>query len=159
MSKGYKFDSSNNVLGSRGKILHLSNDRGYPVITINFNGRIRNIRVHRLKAFFLYGEKIFEQGIDVRHLNGDKMDFSDTNLILGTPSQNSFDRPQKERIEHSKKAADKQKRFNLNEINIIKQKNSQGITSISLAKEYGVAKSTMSYILNNKTYRDVNSAG
>ena len=101
----------------------------------------------------MFGDKIFDEKLQVRHLDGNKFNFKDSNISIGTQSQNSLDRPKKERTEHAIKAASVLRRFTKKEIETIISRNRYGESLNKLAKEYKTAKSTLSYIINKKTYR------
>ena len=62
---------------------------GYPTITISRHA----VRVHRLVAYQKFGNAIFEKEMQVRHLNGNKLDFSFQNIEIGTSKQNQLDKP------------------------------------------------------------------
>lgn len=55
----------------------------------------KNIRItiHRFVAYQKYGEKIFEEGIEVRHKDNDKLNNLDENILIGTHQQNMLDIP------------------------------------------------------------------
>lgn len=55
--------------------------------------KMRTIEVHRLAAYCFFGESAFTPGIQVRHLNGNRLDFSRKNIALGTPDENRNDTP------------------------------------------------------------------
>ena len=79
-------------------------DRGYPVISIPTGGSRGRypIKVHRLAAYQKFGDKLFEKGMQVRHLNGNKLDFSFENIELGTGKENCQDIPKEQRVRASK---------------------------------------------------------
>lgn len=53
----------------------------------------QRVSVHKVVAYALWGDAAFAPGVHVRHLNGDRGDASASNLALGTPSQNAYDKP------------------------------------------------------------------
>lgn len=70
---------------------------GYPLFNIRINGKCQTIPAHRLCAFQKYGEISFAYDC-IRHLDGNKLNFSLDNIELGTFSENQFDKPKSERI-------------------------------------------------------------
>lgn len=52
----------------------------------------KSVKVHKLQAYQKYGNKIFEKGIVVRHLDGNPLNNSWDNIAIGTPSDNQRDR-------------------------------------------------------------------
>ena len=156
VGRGYHFDCQDRLIGPYGKQIKLAYDKnGYPRITVKPKGFKSPIpiRIHRLKAYFLFGDKIFEKGLEVRHLNGNTRDYSDKNIVLGTKTENSFDRPVQERISHALKAAKMTRKLSENDVKEIIMKHHLGRSLRQLSKEYGASKSTMSYVINKKTYR------
>lgn len=110
------------------------------------------VLVHRFKAYKLYGNRLFEDGIQVRHLNGDKLDFSNDNILISTASQNMMDIPLEKRLYSARCAAAKKRKFTDGEVELIRAMVGFGIKAGRIARLYGVRKSTMSYIVNRKTY-------
>lgn len=62
----------------------------------------RRIRVHRLVAYQKYGDRIFEEGIQVRHFDNNSENNLDENIRIGTPSQNMMDCPEEDRKRRAK---------------------------------------------------------
>ena len=155
VKRGVHFEGSL-LIGLRGRALKIFHNEGYPAINVNICGKHFKIRVHRIKAYILYGEKVFEEGIEVRHRNSDKEDFSDKNIILGNRSDNIQDIPREYRIAYATNAASHLRKLNAEEIKHIRDRyNSGGITLLKLSKMYNVTKSTIHYIIKNVTYRNV----
>lgn len=67
---------------------------GYKNHHASFNGKRFSLKVHRLQAFIKFGELIYQDGIVVRHLNGNPADNSYFNIGIGTQSQNQMDIPE-----------------------------------------------------------------
>lgn len=72
--------------------------------TKTING-IYPVHVHRLVAYQKYGDKLFEKGIQVRHLDGDRFNNLEHNIALGSQRDNCFDIPKEERIRRAKHAS------------------------------------------------------
>lgn len=66
---------------------------GYPFV----NTREGQVYLHRAMAYRKYGNKIFAEGVVVRHKDGDKMNWSSRNIVLGTHSENMRDIPMETR--------------------------------------------------------------
>jgi hypothetical protein len=64
--------------------------RGYPQVILWRDGRGRTHSVHALVATTFFGPR--PQGLQVRHLDGDKFHNQVENLAYGTPSENQYDR-------------------------------------------------------------------
>lgn len=63
-------------------------------ICIKINKKPASIAVHRLQAFQKYGYKMFEKGVLVRHFDGDSLNNSWENILIGTDSDNKMDVPE-----------------------------------------------------------------
>lgn len=76
---------------------------------INTEGRIvfrpvigdTSCAASRLMAYQKYGDKIYEPGIGVRHLDGNCRNNSHQNIEIGTHSQNMMDIPPDRRLSHA----------------------------------------------------------
>ena len=49
--------------------------------------RTNHVKVHRLVAYQKFGDALFEEGIEVRHLDNNKLNNSEDNIALGTHQQ------------------------------------------------------------------------
>lgn len=74
------------------------NKSGYLTITPMHH---KKIKVHRLVGYQKYGYKIFEKGIVVRHLDGNKLNNTDENIAIGTQRENMLDIPKYKRVSKS----------------------------------------------------------
>lgn len=109
--KGYKV-IGNKVYSHRDKELKLLIlPDGYPTISVSISNEKRYpVKIHRLVAYQKFGDALFKKGIQVRHLNGNKLDFSFENIEIGTAKQNCLDKPKEQRLQASKKANSLMKR-------------------------------------------------
>lgn len=107
LDKGYSVDNDGNVWyqGKQRKLMNGS--RGYLEFSVRFDGykTPKNVPVHRLQAYQKFGDKVFADGIVVRHLDGNPHNNSIDNIEIGTQQDNSFDIPQQQRIAHAKHAS------------------------------------------------------
>ena len=159
LKNGYYINSSGNVISPLGIQRKIDYDHwGYPRFRIKFIGKVVNIYLHRIIAYKKYGEKIFEPGVQVRHKNNNKLDYSLENILIGTSSQNMMDIPKNSRIKKARLASSKLRRFTEGEVAELRKLNKHGISYNKLSKAYKVCKSTLSYIVNGKTYA-LNNAG
>lgn len=71
-------------------MLQTSDKRGYSMVQLSHANRTYNRFVHQLVAEAFHGP--CPEGLECRHLNGNKMDNRALNLKWGTQSENSFDR-------------------------------------------------------------------
>lgn len=57
------------------------------------NGKTYPVLIHRLQCYKKFGMSLFEKGIMVRHLDGNRLNNSVDNLVLGTSRDNQLDVP------------------------------------------------------------------
>lgn len=120
----------------------------YEVFSVKFEGSSYPIPVHKLAAFQKFGFRIFVADC-IRHLDGNPLNNAVSNLGLGSHRENAMDRPRKERELHARKAAEVLRLFS--PCTVITIRNSQESVT-QLAKRYGCAKSTISYLRRSVTY-------
>lgn len=90
MEGSYRVSSRGRVLSRRGILRKLNPDRrGYLQLHMTIGGRHVTRKVHALVALAFLGVR--PEGLQVRHLNGNKLDNRSANLAYGTPSQNTQD--------------------------------------------------------------------
>ena len=152
-NKGYRMNKAGEFFNPRGKIVKGSLSQGYrrfkKRIEGNYN-KYKYIKFSRFQAFLKFGDKIYEDGIVVRHLNGRRSDDSWDNIEIGTQSQNMLDRSPKERKAHAIKATKAMmKHKNVNEI--IKYHEKNGKSYKKTMKKFKISSTgTLHYILNNR---------
>lgn len=90
---GFRATSEGNIISHKGK--RVGSDRGDGRISFasikDDNGIRRMLLAHRFIAYQLYGDKIFEKGIIVRHLNDNPSDNRFENIAIGTRKDNARD--------------------------------------------------------------------
>lgn len=91
---GWTVDESGNILkGGKPCSYHLNN-HGYKCISVPYQFRkMKIVLVHRLAAYINFGKKLYENGIVARHLDGDKLNNSKNNIVLGSYTDNYNDIP------------------------------------------------------------------
>jgi len=115
--RGYVVTEDGILLNPKGiKIAGYLNHMGYYKTQIRVKGVITELCPHRLQAFQKYGNKLFEKGIIVRHLNGISTDNSWDNILVGTQSDNMLDIPEQIRIKKAKYAASFIKKYDKTEV-------------------------------------------
>lgn len=148
---GYRVDEDGNLINKKGKFLkgHLRN--GYYCFNVYSGTKRLFVRTHRLQAYIKYGDKMFDDGIIVRHLNGDSKDNSFGNISIGTQHDNMMDIPKNLRIAHAKKASSFTCVYSNKDVDDIKYLLSIGTTWKDVMKKYNItSKGTMSYIINKR---------
>lgn len=165
--KGYRVTEDGRLLGIRGEIgIRFRNRKNspikstaeYPVFFATIEGRSVTIRVHRLAAYCFYGDRLFDSGIQVRHLNANRLDVSRNNIALGTQSDNEAGKTEEMR-ERQRRSVIRRRLGQPSYTQTIKDENvfeiyrrvHQGELQKDLAREFGVAQSTVSMI-KTRTY-------
>ena len=94
--KGYRiingepYDPSGKLL----KVIKKNSYNWFSIRTGMRNNKFRNyVAIHRLIAYQKYGDKIFGEGIQVRHLDGNPSNNLDENIIIGTQSGHRYASP------------------------------------------------------------------
>ncbi len=159
---GYRVDDDGNIYGPKGRILKNSknNTTGYcHVVTFTklIDGTRRSLcfYTHRLAAYQWFGDATLADNVEVRHLDGNKLNNKRSNLALGTHSQNMRDVAPELRQKKAQKAADQLKALTPEQVLELRAMRAAGARYIDLMEIFGIAKSTVAYIVQRKTYRDV----
>ena len=91
--RGYRVTKDGQLIGLSNKVVGYDKGNGYECIRIYINKKYKNLLTHRLQAYQKYGNKLYEDGIVVRHLNSNSLDNSWDNIVIGTQSDNMMDIP------------------------------------------------------------------
>lgn len=154
-SRGYRISDAGEAFSPKGdKLNPCFGNTGYLRFSLKVSGEpVQHIPVHRLSAFQKFGYKIFNKGLEVRHLDNNKGNNKKANISIGTPHQNAMDIPKEARLQKSLVAARKRRKFSPSELLIFLKDRERGYSLKDLSLKYGIAKSTASYIVNGKTYK------
>lgn len=155
--RGYRVTEDGNVMGPTGLYRRLRVDtRGYYVFSFTDKGhRVHAISVHRLAAYQWFGSRLLQDGNEVRHLNGEKLDNSRANILVGTHLENMRDKPKEDRVRYARNAGRGNSHLTVEDVRRLLEDREMGMTYRELQEKYDLAKSTVSYIVNRKTYADV----
>ena len=63
----------------------------YKSFKIWHNNNTNKVKFHRLQAYQKFGDKIFNKGVEVRHLDNDSLNNSWDNIDIGSSSVNKQD--------------------------------------------------------------------
>jgi hypothetical protein len=155
---GLRVNENGEVIGVSGRVRSIRivvNSCGYrkAQVSVSLNGKSSRITVAKLAAYQWFGAQALAPNTHVRHLDGNSLNNAKANLAIGTASENSMDRPMANRVASAKFAATKIRRLSEEEVAAFRLDRAAGMSLNALSKKYKIAKSTASYIVNNKTYR------
>lgn len=160
--QGYRVSEKGYIISFTGKILagRCNNKGGYLVFNIRdknkpYKQQTYSVKVHKLAAYQWFGERALEKEISVRHLNGNPSDNSKQNLAIGSHSDNMMDISEEKRIARAYIAAKKLRKLSEEEVVQLREDRKNGLTYKDLMVKYHIAKGTVSYIVNRRTYDNV----
>lgn len=166
--KGYRITEEGKLNGIKGeRKITIPPSGQYPRFTFRCGyeyskGGSYGIPVHMFAAYCFYGNDIFKEGIEVRHLNANISDVSKKNIGLGTRQENENDKPKEIREKVGRINSLKRKgkrpsnaRFTIEEVKIIKRRIKDGESNADIARDYSVSRNTIRDIRNERTYVDV----
>ncbi len=128
---------------------HLPDSKGYPRVYIGINKRTG---MHR----FIYEECFGEipKGLVVRHKCDNRMCINPEHLELGTIADNNNDKMIRGRHKYISHKGEKhwKSKLSLEDIKLIRKDNRQ---HKDIAKDFNVARSTITNIKNNRTWKNM----
>lgn len=157
--KGYRVNKDGDVISPEGSVRKLwVKTSGYYGFSIYYEDdkKSRDLLVHQLQAYQLFGKKIFNKDIEIRHLDGNPLNNKAENLSFGNRHDNIMDIPLKKRSRMAKNAGRTNSSLTKSDVKDIRSlREEQGYTYKQLIEKYPMSKSTMSYICNYKTWQDI----
>ena len=148
--RGYRIGKDGHAFNPKGKEVKGKLKNGYLVFAVKNTEQKRiDVRFSRLQAYQKYGDKLYQSGIVVRHLNNNKLDNSWDNISIGTYHDNMMDNPPENRLKYAFNAALSSNKYDANFVEEIRQKHKNGWSYNRIKAHYGLAKSTISYIINH----------
>jgi hypothetical protein len=139
---GYSADRQGNIFNSKGLLVNT-----YICGKYLYFG---HVKVHRFIAYLKFGDIIFSK--EVRHLDNNSFNNTWENIGIGSRIDNIFDIPKEERTRMANCGAASVIRLSTDEARNLKNDKKDGFTHKQLCQKYGVSKTTVSEIVNNKTY-------
>lgn len=149
VDRGYTIDKDGNVYNPSGCKLEGKDKNGYRAIAIKIDGKRVDVKTHRFQAYMKYGDKIYEDGIVVRHLNSDKTDNSWDNIEIGTCHDNMMDNTSEFRMKYAINASKHTNKYSKEFVEKIRDEHNSGMSYSKIKEKYNLAKSTISHIINN----------
>ena len=154
--KGYRCDKNGNVSGkNNSKISPYMDNNGYRRFSVRIpkcedvKSHSRSVPLHRLQAYQKYGDKIFEEGVHVRHLNSNPEDNSWDNISIGSAKDNMMDKPKHIRVKWATNASNSVRRFSDDEMVEIKKFYEKVKSYKMVMDKYNISsKGTLHHMLN-----------
>lgn len=146
--KGYRITEDGKVINPNGKEVKGSINEGYLEIGIRVDKKTQKLKVHRLQGYQKFGERIFEEGIVLRHLNSNSLDNSWDNIGIGSHSDNMNDIPEEIRLKKALHATSFTKKHNYEEV---KAYYAEVKSYKKVMERFNISsKGTLNFILNSK---------
>lgn len=158
---GYSVDKlSGMVISKTGrKLSGCLRKNGYIAVCVFIKGltgpRGYQINVHQLIAFSKFGMSMFEDKIEVRHLDGNRTNNKAENIEIGTRSENMMDMPSAARSARNKEKVSPRRVLSNNEASLVRKAYDRGLAwgeCTRLAEMLSVSTTTISEIGRRKTY-------
>jgi len=152
IQKGYYVDKDGVVHNKDGVIISVNAYKnGYYKFTHRHNDKLLRVKVHRLVAYQKFGDKIYDEKIVVRHMDGNSLNNSHDNINIGTYSDNRMDIKPEIRKKLSKNASDKNKVLNESEIIELQKLYNEGFRMKYLMEKFSIkSKGAYSNYINKK---------
>lgn len=152
-NRGYTIDVNGVVYNKKGIIMKPYIINGYKFLRIRYgkDKKMICIKFSRIQAYMKFGDAIYEEDICVRHINGNSLDDSWDNIMIGSHSDNMRDIPKSTRVKSSAIASSKRKSsYSKDKIIAIKKAHNDGLSYKQIMEKFNItSKGTISYIVNN----------
>lgn len=150
--RGYFVDNSGQMFTPNRTLVQTKNRQGYIKCTVSINGKNKTLTAHRLVAYNKYKDKIYEAGVVVRHLDGDKLNNKYNNICIGSNLDNCLDIPAEERLERALNATKKTIKYDADEV--LNYYIKCGRSRKKTQEHFGISSSgTLHYIITNRKIR------
>lgn len=153
VERGYTIDDSGIVYNRFGRKVKGYLRNGYMTFTVKMPKSRHNIGVkfHRLQAYKNFGELIFKKDIVCRHLDGNPLNNTKDNILIGTPRQNMMDQSKEVRMRKSLNAAKHLRRFSDSKMKEVLSFYEKCKSYKKTMEEFDISsKGTLNYMINNK---------
>ena len=153
--RGYRVTKDGQFIGLSNKVIGCVNSAGYEHTGFNINKKHTNISTHRLQAYQKYGDKLYEDGIVVRHLNGNPLDNSWDNIAIGTYRDNSMDRPKEKSKRDTSKANKANIKYTKDFVLKLKEEYKEKKNYSELGRKYNINNAVIWDLINKrKVFKD-----
>jgi hypothetical protein len=107
----------------------------------------RSVTFHGLLAYQLYGDVYFNSETVARHMDGNSLNNTESNIVLGTMKDNILDIPSKRRISKNLQSAVTKNKLNDGMKDLIIQDYKNGMVAKQLYKKYDTCLNTIYLII------------
>lgn len=154
--RGYRVTKDGYFLNPKGKVIGNNIDsRGYKQTGIIINKKYKSLYTHRLQAYQKFGDKLFKNGIVVRHLNGNKLDNSWGNIAIGTNRDNQMDISKEIRQKRCLPSIKAQIKYPKEFVLKLREEYKEVKNYSKLAIKYNIERKCMWYLINKrKVFKD-----
>jgi len=153
-NKGYRVSDDGRLLNKLGSELKGGFDTsGYRIFGVRHirSRATSNVRVHRLRAYQTFGDEIFKDGIECRHLDGNKLNNSKSNIAIGTHSENMMDKTPTERSKHAAMASSSNRALSDEKLAELKEYHAIHRSYKKTMEKFGISsKGTLNYMLKKQ---------
>ena len=159
-TKGYRVLDNGVVKSHMGTLRKTINHGGYEKVNVDIgNSKKFPVPVHKLQAYQKFGEEVFHEDVQVRHLDGDSTNNESDNISIGSASDNAMDKPESLRKSQARRASHSSKDIISVETWLMVDEHQRGGCSYSeLSLIFGISKSTLSYHYSQTAKRTALSA-
>lgn len=154
--RGYRISPSGKIISHHGNIMkgsYKGKNPPYRHFSIKIDGKVKLVKTAKLQAYQKYGDKAFDDGVVIRHFDGDTKNETWDNILIGSASDNMMDINPDKRLSSSLIAARSQRRFSFEEIKQMRSLRESGSTLSEIGDRFGIKKSHVSMIVSGKLYK------
>lgn len=150
--KGYRVTPEGKVLGLKVNERKLViGSTGY--YEFSYRKDAPDIAVHRMQAFQKFGVRIYEDGLVVRHLDGNPLNNHIDNIGIGTQADNMQDRRPEVRHQHAMEAAVALRKATTEDVVAMRKARAAGVSVKELMARYQMSKGAISDIVTGRQRR------
>jgi hypothetical protein len=154
--KGYRVINGAVISPFSGKPLKLSTKTlkcgyVYKWFTVRSSEGLRVVvKVHRLVAYQKFGEEMFKSKLQVRHLDGNSLNNKNSNIAIGTASENALDKSPEIRMKVAINASAAGRKFSDSKMREVKEYHAKYKSYAEVMEKFNISsKGTLHYILNH----------
>ena len=154
--RGYRVNGEGELIlldGSISKAVCCDKD-GYRTMAVKMKRSCNGIRfgIHKLQAYQKYGQKLFQSGMEVRHLDGNKTNNTPKNIAIGSRRDNVLDIPEDKRKQMGQAGAASTRNFSNKTAYLIFEDRAKGMKERELAAKYGGSLGSIHHLLKLAVY-------